>query len=341
MAAASATRASSRTPTATKLLAALLALGLALLATAPLPAHAQDEEAARARAAFDRGTRRFTARRYEQALDAFQEAYSLAPHPAVLFNIASCYDKLDRATEAVNTYQRYLRERGDDVEPSRRRDVSTALARLGREVALLHIVPPEPDAPVTLDGQPIEVGEDPLAVSPGTYVIASIAADGREAREEIAAVAGETAEVALSYPAPPPEPGGNGHGGEGEGAGGEPGGGPGMPRASHGWSPALRWVGIGATVVFAGGWAYTGLKALSLNDDYEQNPDQDIRDEGLTYRTLADFVFLPATILAAGFTVLAFVLADGGEEEGPRELGLVVLPVLASHVAGVGVSGTF
>lgn len=313
--------------------------------SAPAPVHAQDEEAARARAAFDRGTRRFTARRYEQALDAFQEAYSITPHPAVLFNIASCYDKLGRATEAVNTYFRYLRERGDEVEPARRRDVETALARLRRDVALLRIAPPAPGAPVTLDGQPIDVGADPLAVAPGTYVIASTAPDGREAREEIAAVAGETAEVALTLPARPDEHHDGdtlGGGGGGDGGGGEGGGG-GDRMRTHGWSPALRWVGIGATVLFAGGWAYTGLQALSLNDQYVQNPDPATRDEGLTYRAFADFVFLPATILAAGFTVLAFVLADSGDEspDVATTRAPFVAPVLTADAVGLSVTGAF
>lgn len=319
-----------------------------LAAVTPTTAHAQDDEAARARAAFDRGTRRFTARRYQQALEAFEEAYSITPHPAVLFNVASCYDKLDRATEAVNTYQRYLRERGDDVEPARRRDVQSALARLRREVSLLKIVPPSPGAVVTLDGAPIEIGADPLAVSPGTYVIASTD-DGREAREEVAALAGETVEVVLTFPTVDPDldrrqNGGGAGGGGGGGGGGGAGGGGTMGRSSGGWSPSLRWVGIGATVLFAGGWAFTGLQALSLNDEYEQKPDQDTRDRGLTYRILADFVFMPTTILAAGFTVLAFVLADGGGEERPAEgttRAPFVVPLFVADGAGLGVTGTF
>lgn len=322
------------------------AAGLFAAATAT-EALAQDDEAARARAAFDRGTRRFTARRYEQALEAFLEAHSITPHPAVLFNIASCYDKLDRATEAVNTYQRYLHERGDEVEPARRRDVQTALSRLRREVALLHIVPPEPDAPVTLDGEPLEIGDDPWAVAPGTYVIASRASDGREAREEVAAVAGETVEVTLTFPEPEGNGGGDGDDDGGGGGGGGDGGGGGgdrMSRPSGGWSPALRWIGVGATVVLAGAWVYTGLQALALNADYEETPDQDIRDEGLTYRVLADFVFMPTTILAAGFTVLAFILADGGETERPSEGSTsapVLTPILTAEGAGLRVTGVF
>ncbi len=330
-------------------LAIVATLGALFVIAAPTAAHAQDDEAARARAAFDRGTRRFTARRYDQALEAFLEAHSITPHPAVLFNIASCYDKLDRATEAVNTYQRYLRERGDEVEPGRRRDVQTALARLRRQVALLHIVPPDQDAPVTLDGEPLELGDDPWAVAPGTYVIASRASDGREAREEVGAVAGETVEVTLTFPEPEGNGGGGNGGGGGDGGddGGDGGNGDGgdrMSRPSRGWSPSLRWIGVGATVLFAGAWVYTGLQALSLNADYEETPDQDIRDEGLTYRVLADFVFMPTTILAAGFTVLAFILADGGETERPAEgttSAPVLTPTLTAEGVGLGVTGVF
>jgi hypothetical protein len=248
----------------------------------------------------------------------------------------------------VNTYQRYLRERGGDVEPARRRDVESALTRLRRLVSLLQIVPPSPGAVVTLDGTPIEIGADPLAVSPGTYVIASTAGDGREARREVPAVAGQTVAVALTFPAPDPGRRDEDHGrGRGRGRGrGNVGGGGGdaMERSSGGWSPALRWVGVGATVLLAGGWAFTGLQALSLNADYEQKPDQDTRDQGLTYRVLADFVFMPTTILAAGFTVLAFILADGGEAERPADgtaRAPAVVPLLAADGAGLAVTGAF
>ena len=310
----------------------------------PTAAFAQDETATRARTAFDRGTRRFQTRRYDQALEAFEEAYSITPHPAVLFNIASCYDKLGRAAEAVNAYHRYMRERGDDVEPARRRDVTTALTRLSRQVALLQIVPPAPGLPVMLDGLGVEIGADPIAVAPGVHIVSSTAPDGREAREEISAVAGETGEVALELPAPPTDPergNGDGQSNGGDGNAHEL---PPPPPPSRGWSPTLRWVGVGATVAFAAGWAFTGVQALTLNSDYEQNPDRDTRDTGLTYRALADFVFMPATILAAGFTVLAFVLARADSEASPDASSLqppTVGPWLAADGAGLWIRDRF
>ncbi|MBI2892823.1 MAG: tetratricopeptide repeat protein [Deltaproteobacteria bacterium] len=317
----------------------MLALALIAAATLTMPLDASAQSgAATARAAFDRGTRRFQAGRYEQALEAFREAYEARPHPAVLFNIASCLDKLGRPVEAVTEYQRYLRLRGDEVEPARRADVEEALARLRRRVAFLAITPPSPDAAVTVDGAEVELGEDPVVVSSGRHTIESRAAGGRTATAEVDVVSGESLEVRLRLPERAADTGGHDRRTDQHAPRPET---PGPRDEGSGWSPTLRWVGLAATAAFAGGLVFTGVRALSLNSEYENDPSPELRDEGLTYRMLADLVFLPGTILAAGFTVIAFVLAR--REPDPDEAGdhAAIVPILGPGGLGVSAAARF
>jgi tetratricopeptide (TPR) repeat protein len=82
------------------LLAALGALVISSLAVSPSRGAAQDDTA-RARTEFQRGVELFQGSDYQRALDAFQEAYRLAPHASVRLNIANCYEQLGRPVEAL------------------------------------------------------------------------------------------------------------------------------------------------------------------------------------------------------------------------------------------------
>ncbi len=75
-------------------------------ATAPPTPSSRD--LAEARGHFQAGAAAFRAGRYEEAAEEFQQAYTLTRSADVLFNLATCYDRLDRRPEAVHEYQRYL-----------------------------------------------------------------------------------------------------------------------------------------------------------------------------------------------------------------------------------------
>lgn len=61
-----------------------------------------------AKVAFETATRAYEERRYAEALAGFQSAYRRAPLPAFLFNIGQCQRLLNRPTEALAAYRRYL-----------------------------------------------------------------------------------------------------------------------------------------------------------------------------------------------------------------------------------------
>jgi tetratricopeptide (TPR) repeat protein len=84
----------------------LLALGSVAQAQAAPGEQAQlDEEA---RELFEAGQRAYTASRYEAAVGYFQQAYELSHRAQLLFNIGSCYDRLQQNARAVEAYRAYL-----------------------------------------------------------------------------------------------------------------------------------------------------------------------------------------------------------------------------------------
>jgi len=107
-------------------------------AVAPSMASAQsDADRERARSEFDRGVTLFATENFQGALEAFQEAFRLRPHPTVRVNMANCYDRLNKPIEAIFHFERYLSESGRGAPAAQRRDVDEALRRLRARVGQL------------------------------------------------------------------------------------------------------------------------------------------------------------------------------------------------------------
>lgn len=58
---------------------------------------------------FNMGRYRLGRAKYEEALDLFHEAYRLAPQPQILFEIARCYVRMGKMSQAIATHRRYTR----------------------------------------------------------------------------------------------------------------------------------------------------------------------------------------------------------------------------------------
>ncbi len=84
-----------------------------VLAVAPLQASGAGKEPsaaveAQARARFSEGNLAYDLAEFQQALDAYSEAYRLVPLPGFLFNIAQCHRQLGNVERAAFFYRRYL-----------------------------------------------------------------------------------------------------------------------------------------------------------------------------------------------------------------------------------------
>src|SRR4051812_39428724 len=73
----------------------------------PLAARA-DEEFERARAHASAGIADYAEARYEDAAHEMEAAYRIKPLADLQYNLAECYERLNRPAEAADAYQRYL-----------------------------------------------------------------------------------------------------------------------------------------------------------------------------------------------------------------------------------------
>lgn len=188
-----------------------LALTL-LLAFAARPVLAQDA-VAQAREHFGRGVANFDAHRYLQALEDFQRAYAVRPHPAVLVNIANCFVQLQRYPEAVIHFERYLNE-SRNLPPDQRRETEQALEEARTHIGELLFDLQPAGATVKVDGR--DVGRAPfsrpLVVPAGPHRV-EVSAPGMQAQTRVVDVeGGMTANVRMALtatsggtPPPPPE----------------------------------------------------------------------------------------------------------------------------------------
>lgn len=122
--------------------------------------------------AFELGNRAYAKRDYDAALASYFLSYRLVPNRNVLFNIARCYEALDRNDEAYRYWNDLAVD--DSLPESDKRDIRAALTRLGPKVALISVTSTPPGAEVFLDRKDLGArGRTPLtiAVPPGSHTV--------------------------------------------------------------------------------------------------------------------------------------------------------------------------
>ncbi len=187
---------------------------LLLLLACAARASAQEDDTARAKERFEHGVAEYEAGRFTEALDDFQEAYRLKPHPLVRVNIANCYDKLDRPVEASFHFELFLASKqGSDEQ---RDEIKEALKLLRKRIGKLVLSVSPDGARVTLDGSeerraPIM---EPITLRAGQHEIA-VSLEGFDTlRRSVDVKAESSTEVSLrltrpevaAAPEPLPEP---------------------------------------------------------------------------------------------------------------------------------------
>lgn len=95
------------------------------------PAWAQADSAQeRAKKFFIQGSQDYKAKRYARALDAFEQANAIKPHPIMLKNIARTYEAMKDLTRAVDYYQQYVA-----TKPADQGEIEQKLAALRSSMA--------------------------------------------------------------------------------------------------------------------------------------------------------------------------------------------------------------
>ncbi|MBL9019274.1 MAG: PEGA domain-containing protein [Myxococcales bacterium] len=168
------------------------------LAAAVSPVRAEDRDSARihfeaAQAAERRGD-------WQVVLDEYERAYTLAPHPTVLFNMAKAYEKLSRFREAAEALRRYLR---DSPYADDRAEVEARIERARDRPSRVRVAFP-PGATLFVDGVP--QGEVPveLELPAGRHVMHVERDADRSRDQEVVLGYGDPAEPAFELEKAPP-----------------------------------------------------------------------------------------------------------------------------------------
>lgn len=198
-----------------------------------------DDHPSEARALFLAGRVAFDEGRFEAAIRHFQASYELSERPALLYNIAQCYDRLRRDPQAIEAFERYLQAAPDaenrPTVEARLRALREAVAQSERASAASEAAPRDQprDAAVTEDAA--RSSRFPLAptlvLGAGALVTVSGAVLmwlGKRGGSEV-----EAAETGASYPALKDD----------------------LDRASRQWMVGQVLLGVGAVgLSVGGGW---------------------------------------------------------------------------------------
>jgi len=175
------------------------ALLVALAVTAPGPAAGAEKDAKEeAKERFSKGVEFFNAGEYGAALAEFHWAYEVSPHYMVLYNIARCYARLSKHIEAMEYFEKYLEQGGDEIGKKRLEEVKAEMDALVKIIAYLEISTGD------VNGATVKVGEkvagltplpEPVAVEPGPVTV-SVEAEGYMAQsKDIVVPAGKSLPV--------------------------------------------------------------------------------------------------------------------------------------------------
>jgi tetratricopeptide (TPR) repeat protein len=192
-----------------------MALLLALVALPIAPAShavaAEVDAKAAAREHFQKGVSAYADQRFAEAAEEFETAYRLSPAFKLLYNIGQVNVALGRSVEAVEAFDKYLKQGAAVIPPERKREVSAEIEKQLGRIGTISVRTFPDEADVRLDG--VLVGRTPLSkplrVNAGRHTIEALAAAHKPATREVevvgkAEIAIELTLEAIVAPSPPP-----------------------------------------------------------------------------------------------------------------------------------------
>ena len=138
-------------------------LGIFALLCAVVGVYARAAQAAPVSARELRARQDFAAGRYEEAIEIFAELYAKTADPIFLRNIARCYQKQNRADEAIANFREYL-SKAKKLSPGEREEIEGFIRDL--EASRAPPKPAEPATPPPAAARTPAVTEAPAAKTP-------------------------------------------------------------------------------------------------------------------------------------------------------------------------------
>ncbi len=316
-------------------------LSLTLATLLPSVAHADGEISDKARQHFRAGVSFLQdpdGARYEEAYREFKAAYAASPSWKILGNLGLSAMKLERDGEAVDAFEKYLAEGGEQLDPTERAQVERDLAtvRTGLVTLTILTVPARAslvDQRVPNRGDTVlnkyDAGEGPtvLRVRSGLHRITARLAGYEEQTWEVDAAAGSSASHTFELRKVVLAPANSS----------------GSAAPAERPTPTSVYVGMAATGALAAGAVVTGVLALGKNKDFESANEQgaanagDLRDQTQTLNLVTDVLIGGAVVGAAVTSYLYFTRPV----VTPQETALRWSPTAGPHGAGMTLWGRF
>jgi tetratricopeptide (TPR) repeat protein len=318
-----------------------LALVMLVAATFSLPAES-DEGKEEAKVHFTEGEKLFDQGRYAEAAREFDAAYKLAPHPQVLYNIATCYEESGDIPAAVVAYRRYVAEAEDTGEVTSIKQKLAEMEKLIGEVRIGCALSP---CQVRVDGE--DRGSAPLSavLSPGSHELEAVYNGHVVEKSEVEVEMGQKDSVTMALDVDPadyadivrreaaPE--------KTEEERIETA----APEEDEGVTlGAGFWIASGVAVAAGATTAVFGALTLKDEEDFEDagRLDEDIQARGERDRLVTNVMI--GVTAAAGATALAFAIHDiwfGDDEEQAEPDPDADVAIAPGPGLGLAVSGVF
>jgi tetratricopeptide (TPR) repeat protein len=257
---------------------------------------AEDTELTRARETVARGEKLFAVRNYDAALTEFLSAYrELQGHPHqyfVLHNIALCHERMFRYDLALQYYERYLSEGGQDAED--RKEVMAVVETLRGLLATLDVTS-NVRAEVWVDDRHMGQAPGAVLVPAGRHVVELRAAVYEAVRREVYVSAHETQHLSFEL---------------------------GRLSSYKGLHPVYFWTGVGLSVAALSVGSVLGANAMAQSADARDRAKLHIdsptdRDRVRHLTRAADVCLGAAAVLGITSAVLFFVTDWEANEARP------------------------
>lgn len=157
------------------------------------------EKIEEARQHFDRGVRLYTDGAFDAARAELERAYQLAPTYKLLYNLGLAYEQQGDFVGALKSFDRYLAEGGDQIQPERRAEVQEEMNKLRPRIAVVRVQLNVSDAALFVDD--VDAGKYPenavLKVNPGRRKISAQAPGRIPAAKVIDVTGSDNVQVSL------------------------------------------------------------------------------------------------------------------------------------------------
>ncbi len=298
------------------------------LACFALPLRAAENDDAKA--SFEEAKQLYSQEKFPEAADAFRRAYELKPSWKLLYNIGQSEAAARRYGLALEAFEKYLAESGDEVTEERQKEVREEVKRLREIVGALDVDVP-PDSIVVVNG--VERGKAPLSgylmVAAGVDHHVMVDLDGASIIDRTVRVSGGQVMTVARKDIP-------------------------QENAEPASSPlkTIGWIAVGVGAAVLAGGAVTGGMSLSKNNELKDSctsgscpsgVDPDIEESRDKLALMTDILIPVGGVLAA--TGIVLLIVNAAKKEQPEEetsMETAVLPfAIPQGGGGLMIEGRF